>query len=88
MPAATGVFRDMTRHPLRAPGVDAENCTACGNCYTECPDTAIPGLVSERGRRLQHGGDARRARRPADAHLRRAVRTLEKKLRGLVNATA
>jgi pyruvate-ferredoxin/flavodoxin oxidoreductase len=49
------------RHPLRAPGVDRENCTACGNCYTECPDSAIPGLVKQRGRCLQHGADAHRS---------------------------
>jgi len=31
------------------PSWPAENCTACGKCYTVCPDTAIPGLVSEVG---------------------------------------
>ena len=30
----------------------AENCTACGKCYTVCPDTAIPGLVNEVGQVL------------------------------------
>ncbi|MEX2482042.1 MAG: 2-oxoacid:acceptor oxidoreductase family protein [Gammaproteobacteria bacterium] len=46
MPASTAVFRDMTGirtvHPRWLP----ENCTACGNCWTVCPDTAIPGLVN------------------------------------------
>ena len=46
MPAATGVFRDMTGIRFEHPEWIAENCTACGNCYTECPDSAIPGLVS------------------------------------------
>ena len=46
MPAATGVFRDMTGIRFEHPVWIAENCTACGNCYTECPDSAIPGLVS------------------------------------------
>lgn len=45
IPALTGVFRDMTsirfEHPVWIP----ENCTACGSCYTVCPDSAIPGLV-------------------------------------------
>ncbi len=45
VPACTGVFRDMSQirfdHPLWIP----ENCTACGKCYTVCPDSAIPGLV-------------------------------------------
>ena len=47
MPAATAVFRDMTSIRFQYPKWIAENCTACGNCYTACPDTAIPGLVSE-----------------------------------------
>ena len=46
MPAATGIFRDMTAVRYEHPVFVAENCTACGNCYSVCPDTAIPGLVS------------------------------------------
>jgi len=46
MPAATGVFRDMTNIRFEYPKWIAENCTACGDCYTLCPDSAIPGLVN------------------------------------------
>ncbi|WP_223846244.1 2-oxoacid:acceptor oxidoreductase family protein [Wenzhouxiangella sp. AB-CW3] len=46
LPASTALFRDMSGirnvHPVWLP----ENCTACGNCWTVCPDTAIPGLVN------------------------------------------
>ncbi len=84
MPAATGVFRDMTGIRFEHPVWVAENCTACGNCYTECPDSAIPGLVSTIGdvfntlvNRIETQGTPTR-------FLRRGVRTLEKKLRGLV----
>lgn len=84
MPAATGVFRDMTGIRFEHPVWIAENCTACGNCYTECPDSAIPGLVSTIGdvfntivNRIETQGTPTR-------FLRRGVRTLEKKLRGLV----
>jgi pyruvate-ferredoxin/flavodoxin oxidoreductase len=84
MPAATGVFRDMTGIRFEHPVWIAENCTACGNCYTECPDSAIPGLVSTIGdifntvvNRIETGGTPTR-------FLRRGVRTLEKKLRALV----
>jgi pyruvate-ferredoxin/flavodoxin oxidoreductase len=49
MPASTALFRDMTgirsAHPRWLP----ENCTACGRCWTVCPDTAIPGLVNSLG---------------------------------------
>jgi pyruvate-ferredoxin/flavodoxin oxidoreductase len=47
MPAASSLFRDMTGIRFEHPEWIPNNCTACGNCYTVCPDTAIPGLVSE-----------------------------------------
>ncbi len=86
IPAASGVFRDMTgirfEHPVWIP----ENCTACGNCYTECPDSAIPGLVNSVSEvfdatvtRIERGGRPTR-------FLRRAVRAVEKKLRAAVEA--
>lgn len=84
MPAATGVYRDMTGIRFEHPVWIAENCTACGNCYTECPDSAIPGLVSSVAdvfntaiNRIETSGTPTR-------FLRRAVRTVEKKLRGLI----
>ncbi|TND00336.1 MAG: putative pyruvate-flavodoxin oxidoreductase [Rhodocyclaceae bacterium] len=85
LPAATGVFRDMTGIRFEHPEWIAENCTACGNCYTQCPDSAIPGLVSSIGdvfntavTRIETSGTPTR-------HLRRAVRAVEKKLRALVD---
>lgn len=84
MPAASGVFRDMTGIRFEHPVWIAENCTACGNCYVACPDSAMPGLVSTVAdvfntaiNRIETGGTPTR-------FLRRGVRTLEKKLRALV----
>ena len=84
MPAATGIFRDMTGIRFDHPVWEAENCTACGNCYTVCPDSAIPGLVSSvQGifdtvvNRIETAGQPTR-------FLRRATRTVEKKLRSLI----
>ncbi len=84
MPASTGVFRDMTQIRFEHPRWIPENCTACGDCYTVCPDSAIPGLVSSMTevfettiRRVETQGQPTR-------HLRRAVRTMEKKLRALI----
>ena len=47
VPAATGVFRDMTTIRFEVPEFIPANCTGCGECWTQCPDVAIPGLVSE-----------------------------------------
>ncbi|MDK9713223.1 MAG: 2-oxoacid:acceptor oxidoreductase family protein [Sulfuritalea sp.] len=85
VPAATGVFRDMTGIRFEHPQWIAENCTACGNCYTQCPDSAIPGLVSSipdvfnaAVNRIETSGTPTR-------FLRRAVRAVEKKLRALID---
>ena len=85
LPAATGVFRDMTGIRFDHPQWIAENCTACGNCYVQCPDSAIPGLVSSVSdvlgaalNRIETSGTPTR-------FLRRAVRTVEKKLRVLID---
>lgn len=88
IPAATGLFRDMTGVRFEHPEWVPENCTACGNCFTICPDSAIPGLVhpvltifetavktvTDKGREVKH--------------LSRAIRTLEPKLRSRIDATA
>ncbi|HNQ03921.1 MAG TPA: 2-oxoacid:acceptor oxidoreductase family protein [Thiobacillaceae bacterium] len=86
IPAATGVFRDMTQIRFEHPEWIAENCTACGNCYTECPDSAIPGLVSDVAdilntavQKIELGGRPTR-------FLRKAGRTIEKKLRAKLYA--
>ena len=86
IPAVTSLFRDMTSIRFQFPQWNAENCTACGSCYTACPDTAIPGLVSELSsifdtviRRLDQRGQ------PVD-QLRPAVRRLEPRYRELLRA--
>ena len=46
VPAATGAVRDMSGVRLEVPDFIAEKCTGCGQCWTQCPDSAIPGLVN------------------------------------------
>lgn len=85
IPAVTTLFRDMTSIRFEYPRWIAENCTACGACYTACPDTAIPGLVSDLSaifdtviRRMQKQGQE------VD-RLRGAVRRLEPHYRQLLS---
>ncbi|MEW8310416.1 MAG: 2-oxoacid:acceptor oxidoreductase family protein, partial [Candidatus Thiodiazotropha taylori] len=84
MPASTGVFRDMTQIRFDYPKWVAENCTACGDCYTICPDSAIPGLVNKVSdvfataiNRIETAG------RPTQ-YLRKESRNVEKRLRALL----
>jgi pyruvate-ferredoxin/flavodoxin oxidoreductase len=87
IPAATGVFRDMTNIRFDYPKWIAENCTACGDCYTLCPDSSIPGLVNSVSEvfntainRVETGG-------MPTQYLRRETRQVEKRLRELLNET-
>jgi pyruvate-ferredoxin/flavodoxin oxidoreductase len=84
IPAATGVYRDMTQIRFEYPKWLPDKCTACGDCYAACPDSAIPGLVNSVSeifdtaiRRVEMGGNP-------TLHLRRYARIVEKKLRGLI----
>jgi pyruvate-ferredoxin/flavodoxin oxidoreductase len=47
IPAATSAVRDMTGVRLEVPEFLAGKCTGCAQCWTQCPDAAIPGLVTD-----------------------------------------
>ncbi|MDH4072685.1 MAG: thiamine pyrophosphate-dependent enzyme, partial [Gammaproteobacteria bacterium] len=86
MPAVSSHFRDMTSIRFEHPDFIPENCTGCGDCYTVCPDTAIPGLVNEVGQVLDTVvARMKKAGRSAE-HLPRAVRQMEMKLKKLLAA--
>ena len=84
MPAVTGVFRNMTGIRMEHPQWIAENCTACGSCYTVCPDTAIPGLVSEISDVFDTAVSRLRKKGKELHHLPRALRQMEGILRDLI----
>lgn len=88
MPASSSVFRDMTGIRFEHPEWNPQNCTACGKCYTVCPDTAIPGLVNEVGQVLDTVLELVRQRGHQPKFLPRAVRQLEPILRKQLNDCA
>ena len=85
VPAVTTLFRDMSGIRFEHPQWIAENCTACGRCYTVCPDTAIPGLVSEVGQVFDTVVNRVRKHHPELKQLPKAVRELEPRLRSMLN---
>ncbi|GAB4297338.1 MAG: hypothetical protein Kow0096_15320 [Thiohalomonadaceae bacterium] len=87
MPAASGVFRDMTNIRFEYPKWVPENCTACGNCYTVCPDSSIPGLVNSVSEVFATAIHRIESKGVLTVHLRRETRKVEKKLRDLLNAS-
>ncbi len=87
MPAVTSVFRDMTGIRFEHPEWVPNNCTACGDCYTVCPDTAIPGLVSELSGVLDTVVSRVKKNHGKVESLPKAVRQMEGKIRNLFNAS-
>jgi len=86
IPAATGVYRDMTQIRFDYPKFITENCTACGDCYTACPDSAIPGLVNTIGEVFNTAIERIEKKGTPTLYLRRETRNVEKKLRALIDA--
>ena len=84
MPASTGVFRDMTNIRFEYPEFIAEKCTACGECYTVCPDSACPGLVNTFGEVFGAAISAIEKAHGPTQHLRRETRNLEKIVRPMI----
>ncbi|MES9967597.1 MAG: 2-oxoacid:acceptor oxidoreductase family protein, partial [Sedimenticola sp.] len=77
IPASTGVFRDMTQIRFEYPKFVTENCTACGDCYTVCPDSAIPGLVNTIGEVFNAAIERIETRGTPTQYLRRESRNVE-----------
>ena len=83
IPAATGVFRDMTSIRFSHPVWNAEKCTACGDCFTVCPDSAIPGLACSVADAFETGLKRMQKQGLETALLPKAVRALEKRMRAM-----
>ena len=84
VPASTGIFRDMTNIRFDYPKWVAENCTACGDCYTVCPDSSIPGLVNSVSEIFAVAIEQVEKGMPT-LYLRRETRQVEKRLRELLD---
>ncbi len=87
MPAVSSIFRDMTGIRFEHPEWIPNNCTACGDCYTVCPDTAIPGLVSEVSDVFDTIVKRVKKNHGKLEHLPKAVRKMEGNVRKLFTAS-
>ena len=77
VPSMSGVFRNLTPNRYQHPRWQPEKCTGCGDCWTLCPDAAIPGLVAEVGAILSTAVRRLRRRGFDPQHLSRGLRRLE-----------
>jgi len=83
MPAATSAVRDMTDVRMEVPKFIAEKCTGCAQCWTQCPDAAIPGLVSDPEEVLATAAAMASERKPLE-RLRPILKPLGKELRRVI----
>ena len=86
MPAGTGAYRDMTGIRFEYPEWVPENCTACGDCFTICPDSALPALVNTFGEVFETAINRIETRGMPTRFLRRDTRAIEKRVRELIEA--
>ncbi|HTJ22608.1 MAG TPA: 2-oxoacid:acceptor oxidoreductase family protein [Gemmatimonadaceae bacterium] len=80
IPAVTGAARDMTDVRLEVPDFIAANCTGCAQCWTQCPDSAIPGLVTDIDQLIEIGIATAANGRPLD-RIRQISKNLAKETR-------
>ena len=87
IPAVTGAARDMTDVRLEVPDFIAANCTGCAQCWTQCPDSAIPGLVTDVDQLIEIGvaTAANGGGRPLD-RIRQISKNLAKETRRVLQA--
>ena len=87
IPAATGAMRDMTDVRMEVPEFIAEKCTGCAQCWVQCPDAAIPGLVTEIDAMLDVAVQSAANGNPLD-RLRQVAKPLGRELRKVLKASA
>jgi pyruvate-ferredoxin/flavodoxin oxidoreductase len=86
IPAATSTIRDMTDMRMEVPRFLPAKCTGCGQCFVQCPDSAIPGVVNTVEEILE-AAMATAANGRALDRFRQAVRPLAGEVRRLLRST-
>jgi pyruvate-ferredoxin/flavodoxin oxidoreductase len=88
MPAMSSSVRDMTGIRFEVPDFLPGRCTGCAQCWTQCPDSAIPGLVNTVEDLLEAGLRAAVSRGGSVDRLRSVVKPLAKETRRIVDGVA
>jgi pyruvate-ferredoxin/flavodoxin oxidoreductase len=86
MPAVSSSVRDMTGIRFEVPDFLADKCTGCAQCWTQCPDSAIPGLVTSVEDLIEGALKAASARGHAVERMRSIARPLAKATRKVIDA--
>lgn len=85
MPAVSSAIRDMTDVRFEVPKFIPEHCTGCAQCWIQCPDSAIPGLVNSTEEIINSAIAAAGETRPVD-RLKQISKHLAKEAHALIAA--
>jgi pyruvate-ferredoxin/flavodoxin oxidoreductase len=88
MPAMSSSVRDMTGIRFEVPEFLPDKCTGCAQCWTQCPDSAIPGLVNSVEDLLDSAIRAAAATGATVDRLRSVARPLAREARRVVDGVA
>jgi pyruvate-ferredoxin/flavodoxin oxidoreductase len=86
MPALSSSIRDMTNIRFEVPEFLPEKCTGCAQCWTQCPDSAIPGLVNSVEDLLDAAIRSAASKGASVDRLRSVAKPLAKETRKVVDA--
>ena len=76
----------MTQIRFEYPEWIPENCTACGDCFTICPDSALPALVNTFAEVFDAAINRIEQQGTPTRFLRRDCRAIEKRVRELLDS--
>jgi pyruvate-ferredoxin/flavodoxin oxidoreductase len=86
MPALSSSVRDMTGIRFEVPEFLPDRCTGCAQCWTQCPDSAIPGLVNSVEDLIDAGIRAAASTGAAVDRLRSVAKPLAKQTHRIVDS--
>ena len=86
IPAATSSMRDMSAVRLLVPDFIPENCTGCSKCWTQCPDSAIPGVVNTVEEVLEAAVKTVSSPQKPMARFSQTIKNLGKESRKIINS--
>jgi pyruvate-ferredoxin/flavodoxin oxidoreductase len=87
VPARSSAFRDMTRYRLRIPEWIPSKCTGCGECWVQCPESALPPTTRSIGELIDAGSRACEQSGGAFVQLKRLTDAITKQAYKLARET-
>lgn len=83
-PAASAGFNDQTKYRKNVPVFKAENCTGCGECFLQCPHSALPPIAIGIEQLLRVGSGIVTAKNMTVTRITPLIRNMAKACAGII----